>query len=252
MVEQLKEWVSRGRELYEKGEYDQAEQFFLKVLEHSDSFADIHNMLGVVYHNRGSLEAARQQFESALSINPRYTEAALNLVVTYNEMERYEDAAKVYHQALSLGRSAEFPTIEPFAKGKIANLHAEVAQAYVEVGMLNEAVHEMRKAIGLCPQFADLRLRLANIYRQWNEPIAAKLELEQAIAIRPAYIPARVTLGVVLLMLGHNSEAVQQWNEALTIDPDNKAVQLYLRMAESAPQRQEESFPKKSDPAGPK
>lgn len=251
MVEQLKEWVSRGRELYEKGEYDQAEQFFLKILERSDSFADIHNMLGVVYHNRGTLDAARKQFERALSINPRYTEAALNLVVTYNELDRYEDAAKVYRQALSLGRSADHP-IEPFAKGKIANLHAEVAQAYVDVGMFNEAAHEMRKAIGLCPQFADLRLRLANIYRQWNEPMAAKLELEQAVAIVPAYVPARVTLGVVLLTLGHISEAVYQWTEALKIDPDNKAVQLYLRMAERAPRRPENSVPTKTEPSDPK
>jgi tetratricopeptide (TPR) repeat protein len=192
-------------------------------------------MLGVIYHCRGSWEEARKSFERALSLNPRYTEAALNLVVTYNELRLYEDARRVYQQTLSLGKSQEFP-IEPFAKGKIANLHAEVAQAYLDVGLLNEAAEELRKAISLCPQFADLRLRLANIYRQWNEPAAAKLELEQAIAMRPAFTPARVTLGVVLLTLGHTEEAVEQWKEVLKLEPENQAVQLYLRMAESSPQ----------------
>jgi tetratricopeptide (TPR) repeat protein len=240
MTEQLKEWISRGRELYEKGEYDKAEPFFLKALERSDCFADVHDMLGVVYHNRGALEAARKSFERALAINPRYTEAALNLVVTYNELKRYEDAQRIYQQALRLGSSDEEP-IEPFAKGKIANLHAEVAQAYLDAGMLNDAVQELRKAISLCPQFADLRLRLANIYRQWNEPVAAKLELEHAVAVRPNFAPARVTLGVVLLMLGHVDEAIKHWNEVLRFDPDNKAAKVYLRMAKSQPKKPNDS-----------
>jgi len=251
MVEQLKEWVARGREYYDRGDYDKAEQFLLKVLEKSDSFADVYNILGVINHHRGSMEEARGLFERALSLNARYTEAALNLVVTYNELRLYEDARRVYQQTLNLGKSPDNP-VEPYAKGKIANLHAEVAQAYIDAGLLNEAAEELRKAIGLCPNFADLRLRLANIYREWNEPIAAKLELEQAIAIRPSFVPARVTLGVVLLTLGHTEEAIEQWKKAQELEPENPAIQLYLRMAENPLHKSDELDVTKLGPTGQK
>jgi tetratricopeptide (TPR) repeat protein len=231
MDEKIKQWASIGREHYEKREYTKAEAFLTKVLKHSDAFADVHNMMGVIHHDRGRLELAKEAFERALALNPRYTEAALNLVVTYNDLKRYEDAQRVYQQVLTFASSAD--TIEPYARGKIANLHAEVAQAYFDVGMYNEASQEYRRAINLCPDFADLRLKLANVYRQWGEPVAAKLELEEAVRIKPSYVSARISLGVLQMMLGHVKEAVEQWNEVVQREPDNKAALMYLRMAEN-------------------
>jgi tetratricopeptide (TPR) repeat protein len=233
MEDRVKQWIAQGREHYDKREFDRAEQYFSKVLARSDAFADVQNMMGVIHHDRGRLEAAKDAFERALEINPRYTEAALNLVVTYNDLKRYADAQRIYQDVLNL--SATPQSIEPYAQGKIANLHAEVAQAYQDVGLLAEAIGELRKAVNLCPHFADLRLRLANIYRQWNEPVAARLELEEAVRIRPGFLPARIALGVVLLTLGHAEKAVEQWNEVVKLDPENKAAKMYLRMAVNPP-----------------
>jgi tetratricopeptide (TPR) repeat protein len=229
MDERIKQWIAQGKEHYEKREFDQAEQLFIKVLSYSDRFADIHNMMGVIHHDRGRLTAARESFERALSLNPRYTEAALNLVVTYNDLKLYEDAQRIYKDMVDLTGGPQ--DMEPYAQGKIANLHAEVAQAYLDVGLLSESVQELRKAINLCPHFADLRLKLANVYRQWGEPVAARLELEEAVKVRPGYIPARIALGVVLLILGHTDEAIAQWQEVVKLDPENKSAQMYLRMA---------------------
>jgi tetratricopeptide (TPR) repeat protein len=229
MDERIKQWIAQGKEHYEKREFDQAEQLFIKVLSYSDRFADVHNMMGVIHHDRGRLTAARECFERALSLNPRYTEAALNLVVTYNDLKLYEDAQRIYKDMVDLTGGPQ--NVEPFAQGKIANLHAEVAQAYLDVGLLSESVQELRKAINLCPHFADLRLKLANVYRQWGEPVAARIELEEAVKVRPAYIPARIALGVVLLILGHTEDAIAHWQEVIKLDPENKSAKMYLRMA---------------------
>ncbi len=229
MDERIKQWIAQGREHYDKREFDQAEQLFVKVLSYSNRFADVHNMMGVIHHDRGRLTAARESFERALALNPRYTEAALNLVVTYNDLKLYEEAQKIYRDMVDLTGGPQ--NVEPFAQGKIANLHAEVAQAYLDVGLLSESVQELRKAINLCPHFADLRLKLANVYRQWGEPVAARLELEEAVKVKPGYIPARIALGVVLLILGHTEEAIEQWQEVIKLDPENKSAKMYLRMA---------------------
>lgn len=229
--DKLKQAIALGREHYEKREYDKAEHFLLKVLaQGGNRFADVHNMMGVIHHDKGRLEEAREEFKRALEQNPSYTEASLNLAVTYNDLGEYEKAQQVYKSAML--RDARGPNeVDGFAKGKIANLHAELAQAYLDVGMPNEAVQEYRDAIRLCPQFADLRVRLANVYRQMNDLQAARYELEEAMRVRPRFVPARVAMGVLLLVSGQRQKALDQWEEVLKIEPENKAAQMYLRMA---------------------
>lgn len=234
MDETLKQAVALGREHYEKREYDKAERYLCTVIAGGHPYADIHNMMGVIHHDRGSLEAARDAFKRALDINPSYTEAALNLAVTYNDLGDYELAQQVYRGAIhrdARGRQE----VDPFAKGKIANLHAEVADAYLEVDMPNEAILELRNAIRLCPQFADLRVKLAEIYREMDDLTSARHELEEAIHARPEYGPARIALGVLLLVSGKRDEAVTVWQEALRRDPHDKVAQMYLRMAQNPP-----------------
>jgi tetratricopeptide (TPR) repeat protein len=234
MDDKLKQAVALGREHYEKREYDKAERHLSKVIASGERFADIHNMMGVIHHDKGRLDEARAAFKRALEINPTYTEAALNLAVTCNDLGEYEQAQRVYATAIRRDARGQ-QQVDPFAKGKIANLHAELAHAYVEVDMLNEAVQEYRSAIRLRPQFADIRVKLAQVYRQMGDLSAARYELEEAIAARPDYGAARAALGVVMLLSGQRQAAIEVWEEALRRDSHNKAAEMYLRMARTPP-----------------
>ena len=131
----------------------------------------------------------------AVSLNPNYTEAQLNLMVTYNDLGKYDRAREIYSQIRHRGQPGAALT-DPFAKGKIANMHAEVAQAYLDAGMASEAIHEFERAIALCPEFADLRTRLAGLYRDAGNPELAKDHLCLALEHNARYAPARVMLGV--------------------------------------------------------
>ena len=233
MDDRTKQLLALGREHYDKREFDKADHYLGQVVERDLAFADVHNMLGVIRHDRGQLVEARAAFERALEINPRYTEAALNLAVTFNDLGRYEEAKAIYQQAMARGQEAP-GKLDPFVKGKIANLHADVALAYEGVGMLTEATHEYRRAVLLCPHFADLRLRLANVYRQQGDLEAARFELSEALTQRPDYVPARIALGVVLLAQEKTAEAIEAWERALENEPGHKAAEMYLRMARSS------------------
>jgi tetratricopeptide (TPR) repeat protein len=234
MDEKLKQAVALGREHYEKREYDKAQRYLVEVIASGQRYPDIYNMMGVIHHDSGRLDAARESFARALDINPTYTEAALNLAVTLNDLGEYDKAQQVYRGAVhrdARGRQE----VDPFAKGKIANLHAEVAHAYLEVHMHNEAIAEFRSAIRLCPQFADIRLQLAEVYRELGDMTAARYELEESIRSRPDYGPARVALGVLMLVSGQRQEAIKVWQEALRRNGDNKAAEMYLRIAQNPP-----------------
>src|SRR5450432_118921 len=96
MDEHTKQLLLLGREHYQKREFDKAEALLRQVLDKNDRLADVHDMLGVICHTRGNFAQAEHHFERALNINPSYTEAALNLAVTYNDRGKHEAARKIY------------------------------------------------------------------------------------------------------------------------------------------------------------
>jgi tetratricopeptide (TPR) repeat protein len=229
MDEHTKQWLLLGREHYQKREFERAEPMLRQVLDSNDRLADVHDMLGVICHTRGNFAQAEHHFERALAINPTYTEAALNLAVTYNDRGKYEAARQVYAKIKGAANESVHG-LDPFARGKIANMHAEVAQAYADAGLTHEAITEYEKAVRLCPEFADLRTRLGTLLREINDMARAREQYEAAIAARPSYVPARVHLGVTLLSMGDPEAAAEQWRRALELDPDNVRARMYLRV----------------------
>ncbi len=231
MDEQVKQWLLLGREHFQKRELDKAEAYLNQVLEADDRFADVHDMLGLVAHSRGNFQGAEEHFTRALAINPAYTEAALNLAVTLNDRGKYKEAREVYERIQGKPTGA-ITTLDPFARGKLANMHADLAQAYADSGLPREAVAELEKAVNLCPQFADLRTKLGNHLRELGDLGGARVQYEAAIEARSTFVPARIHLGVTLLALKKPNDATEQWKKALELEPENHHARMYLRMLE--------------------
>jgi tetratricopeptide (TPR) repeat protein len=231
MNERVKQLLVLGREHYGKREFEKAEQMLRMVLEEEDRYADVHDMLGVIAHSRGNFLVAERHFERALEINPAYTEAALNLAVTYNDRGKYEKAREVYSR-IKVGPAGTTAGLDPFARGKLANMHAEIAQAYHDAGLIREAVREYEKGVGLCPHFADLQTKLGTLLRELNDLVSARKAYEAAIQAKPNYVPARLQLGVTLLSLGEPSAAEEHWKHVIVLEPENSQAKMYLRMLE--------------------
>ncbi len=96
MSDRLQQLIALGREHYNAGELDAAEPHLAEAAAACPSYPDLYNMLGVIYHAQGRFSDAEEAFEAALRLNPRYTAAALNLSVTYNDRGKYDRAREVY------------------------------------------------------------------------------------------------------------------------------------------------------------
>jgi len=166
-----------------------------------------------------------------VSLNPNYTEAQLNLMVTLNDLGEYDRARQIYSGIRHRGGGGR--DLDPFAKGKIANMHAETSQAYQDVGMTLEAISELEKAVSLCPTFADLRTRLGVLYRDAGDLKRAREQFESAKSANPRFLQARILLGVLHLSAGETDKAIGELDAVLELDPVNKAAQMYLRIARS-------------------
>src|SRR5438046_10562003 len=105
MDDQLRELVALGREHFQRGDYSLAAGHLEQVVARGAAFADVHHMLGIIYHHLGEFEGAQRAFAKALEINPAYTEAALNLAIVCNDMGQYERAQQVYAQAVAAAKA---------------------------------------------------------------------------------------------------------------------------------------------------
>jgi len=228
---ELASLVARGKAHYAAGEHAEAIACLNDALRGKAAYPDVYHLLGVIYHQQGRLTDAEEMFRQALRLNPAYTEAALNLVVTCNDLGKYAEAQAVYQQAMRTVQQAP-RELDPFVKGKIANMHAELGATYRAVGIHDEAIREYRRALALCPTFADLRTELAKTLHEAGDLPASIRELELVRAESPRFLPALLHLGLAYHAAGRSGDAAAQWREALEVDPANRSAKLYLSMHE--------------------
>jgi tetratricopeptide (TPR) repeat protein len=222
--------ISMGKRAFDEKDFPRAERLLREAVEAGAGYADIHHTLGLIHHQWGDFDTAVVQFEKALAVNPAYTEALLSLSITLNEVGRYEEAKDAYRRA---NASIAPPAHEEVAqgnlfRGKIANLHAELAELYLALGQADDSIREYRQALAVAPGFPDLRIRLAAVLRESGRLDDALAETGKVLADHPDSVAALVQQGIVNMLLGRRNDARRDWENALFRDPLNKLVQLYL------------------------
>lgn len=228
----LRELFEVGKKHFESKNYIRAEQYFNRILKGGTHYADVHNMLGVIYHIQGKFNNAIQSFEKAIEINPAYTEATLNLAVLYNDLGEFKKAKALYSR-IQKNQGKKPTDFDPILRGKVSNMHSHLGDTYREIGKFAEAIDEYRKALKLCPAFADIRTKLGVAYRENRQKDLAVKELEATISESPHYKPARVQLGVAYYSQGEKSKAARIWKDVLAKDKENRLAKIYLRLCEN-------------------
>jgi len=244
-MDSVREMLRIGKQHFDHKRYAEAEHFLRRVVEHNPRYADVFNMLGVISHVEGKFASAIDNFEKALRINPRYTEALLNLAVLYNDLGQYEKARALYSR-LKGRRASSTLAIEPVLRGKLSNLHADIGDIYRSIGLFNMAIEEYRKALSLNPTYVDIRTKLGQALRENGDSRESLAELKEVLKEKSAYSPALIQLGVTYYTMERTGEAKKAWKTALEREPGNEYATMYLRLCQAT----ERSLRKKTKKGG--
>lgn len=220
-----------GKEAFEHQDFEKAEGYLSEVVQDGFEFADVYNMLGLIYHQQGKYEKAVRSFEKALDINPNYTDASMNLAVIHNDMGALEKAKAVYLDAQARAQAKTSPKgLDSFSLGKLSNLHKDIADVYLSFGMHEEAVEEYTKALKLNPDFVDIRTKLGIALRDSGRYKDALTHLKKATSERPDYIPALLALALCHFKMDDPKQAKDNLDTVMKLEPGNKIAALYLKM----------------------
>jgi serine/threonine protein kinase/tetratricopeptide (TPR) repeat protein len=226
-----------------------------RALAIDDTLAEAHTSLAYFLMNFGSdLNAAADEFERAIELNPSYATAHQWYSRCLVEMKRYDDAVREIRKAEAL---------DPLSLIIIA----ELGGVYADAGRLDEAIAECKRTLRLEPNFAFGHYVLAGAYlkqRRFDEAIAeseaawklggdprslVRLGMSQVAAgkrddatrtlaslealSKQRFVPS-FSLAVLLNALGRKSEAHQRLTKASHELPPGQYQRL-LRELESPP-----------------
>ena len=229
----LEQAFVRAQQASTAGDDRESERAYREILSLSgDSYPDVHHKLANLLHKREAFAEACSHLERALELNPEYTEAAMALAITYNDLGRFAEA-----NALLTNLSARKETSpETLVRHKIANLHADVAHAYRSASLLGEAAVEYRRALGLAPDFLDVRRKLAQTLAEQGEHEEAAEHFHLILNEQPNNAQICLELALVYIQLNNRAEARSLLESISEHESHYSRASAYLEMLEPLPQ----------------
>lgn len=220
-----------GCRSFERGDDAAAFTRFAELLETRDGFADVHYRMGVLHERKDELSSAEESLRKAIRLNPSYAEARLALATIYERQGDFDRSQEVAAPVEGVGKQTA-GALDPTTRGKLANLQAEMGDAYRDAGELRDAIEAYRKALDRCPTFHDIRFRLGVVLRDAGLPSQSLTEFRRVLRGNPTLLEAAVQLGLTLYSLGRTDDALAHWNAVLDRDPTHRDAKMYLRLVQ--------------------
>ena len=221
--------LERAKERFELGDYFGSIHLLEDLIESGRAFADAHQLLGLAYHMVGRSDTALESFGRALELNPRYVEAHIHRGIVLSDLGRAEEAETAFAAAREWG-GGDRGGVQAHHAAKLANLHAELGEAYVEAAALNQAIEEYQVALRLGPAYHDLRYRLARLLLEAGRSLEAREELQRVLQARPASADVKLSYGLACYVSGDAASARRAWEQLADQDPDDVRANAYLAM----------------------
>lgn len=235
--------------LHQRGNIDEAQEIYIRLLDKNPGNADVTFLLGVVaiqkkdwskavdlinsvinlnpenpkfYYHRalannelGNLKESILDYNLAIAKNPAYIEAYLNRGAVEQRMQCYEAAIQSYNSVIDLN------------SGYIA-AYLNRSEALFKLLRFEESIVSCDIAINLKPDFAEAYFNKGNALQALKIFDEAVKNYQIAVKLNPQYINAILNIGVCELKQKKYETAQINFQLALQINPDYPEAHLNL------------------------
>lgn len=216
---------------------------FLKVNNNIKAW----NLLGLIYQNMKQFEKAKEAYQTAISLNPKYLDSQFNLGVLLTENNFFDEAIEIftlineensedcepyfllgycYQQKKNYNLAIHFYSTSQSLNCNKAELYANCANIFCEISQFDKAIEYINDGLNLYPENEDLLIALAFYYEktsdfQNQESVLLKLT-ESGTA---NYIPF-FRLANLYKTIWQLDKAELYYKKALSLSPENEDVLL--------------------------
>jgi tetratricopeptide (TPR) repeat protein len=222
-MQPIPERLSLAQRHHQAGRLDEAEALYRGVLVEAPNHPHALHLLGVMAHQRGQHQQARELIQQAIAAHGPHPVFFSNLAAACLALGRLQDAEAYCHTALRLN---------PDMADAYANLaiilerrgeHAEAQRCRDRAEHLraggDDLLRRLERAVQSDPTNAEKHNELGMLYLERGLPDRAAPYLREAVRLRPDWATARTNLGAALVGISRHEEAVQCFVEAVRLAP---------------------------------
>lgn len=171
----------------------------------------------VVAMNYGLVDEAIKYLEQAISLDPTHYESYNLLGLAYFKRKNFNEAASAYQKCLEL-------------RPDLSEVHNNLGFVYQEMNFLDKAEEEYKKAYSIDSNF-KASFNLAKIYFGQDKLELALDYVQKSIQKNSRSLTAYNLQGVILNKIGRYPEAIESFQNALKIAPDDIITSINLGIA---------------------
>ncbi len=190
------------------GDYTDADTWITRAAQENPADGETWYEMGRIRQTDNRFAEAITCFSKALERLPRLVKAEDNMGLSYEGLNRPDDAIKAYRQAIAWQKDDPHPSAQPYLnlgtllvdrnQGEEAlsllqqaaaltpadpKVHGALGKLYVRRGELPMAQAELEKAVAGDPENAGLHFQLGQVYRRLNMGERAAAEMQRAAAL---------------------------------------------------------------------
>jgi tetratricopeptide (TPR) repeat protein len=198
----------RGREYYNKWDYDNAITNFTEAIRLNPQKAEYRNNRGLTYALKGDHSRAIVDFTDAIRLKPRIADFHNNMGLVYRDKGDYDNAIACFSEAIGF--------IRPDVRFLVNR-----SDTYVIMGDYNKAINDLAKVIQRNPQEAISYKRRGLVYCYKGDYGKAIIDFSDAILYKPCEAEYYSLRGSAYASQNDYDKAVDDLIEAIRLDPSD-------------------------------
>lgn len=210
--------------LHQADRLEEAKTIYEALLQAEPGFIERYpitlQLLGSIYYQHKSLEAALELFQKAVTLEPESATLHYYLGLVNRDHGQAQAALESFIQCVSLMNDASGDICQDACQ----NL-ATLAKTYGQGEAARQAYTEL---VRLEPRQIAWRTELARVYEKMNRPIDALAQWLEASLLQPDSVELLWEVANTLFKLGRLEEAAPMLQHVLSLAPDHAMARLFL------------------------
>jgi tetratricopeptide (TPR) repeat protein len=226
--------VVMADDLMLKGKYSDAADLYKEVVNKNPKNVPATVGYGMALSKQFKLDAANEQFDKALAIDPKNAMAYSGKAMTlFNSLQSSSNT--VIKNKDNLLKQAESTCQQGLAIDPgMPEAHYTLGMIYKEEGRLPEATNEFQEATKIDPQYSEAFAGLGIAKLMQNDLTGAQTAFKQAITLNSGNSTAHYGLGKCYVKQGMNDQAIKELNTSLYQNKNSAPARLAIGEAYSA------------------
>ncbi|XP_053365081.1 protein O-mannosyl-transferase TMTC2 [Clarias gariepinus] len=219
-VNPAKAWGNLGNVLKNQGKMTEAEEAYRNALYYRGNMADMLYNLGLLLQESERFSEALHYYKLAIQSRPTLASAYLNTGIIMESEGNIEEAKRTFQKCASI---PDENLKDPHAhRSAVTSCLYNLGKLLHEQGQQEEALSVYKEAVKKMPhQFAPQSLynMMGEAYMKLNKLEDAKHWYRESLKAKPDHVPAHLTYGKLLSIMGHKNEAEHYFQKATELEP---------------------------------